>query len=123
MTEYKYQSPFKRVFIDEDGGQKIKKLQAEFDKFWKQINRVADKCPEKFHAMKAMQEACMWLTRATALQNQKTDGVKIDEVIIDDPLARIPIHQKTIGEALARYKEGDTIQIKNRPTIILKKKL
>lgn len=116
MSEYKYHSPFKRVCVDDNGGQKIKKLQLEFDRFWKQVNKVADKCPEKFHAMKAMQEACMWLTRATALQNQKV------EIIIDDPLAKIPVQQKTLSEALAKYKEGDTIQVKNRPTIILKKK-
>lgn len=122
MTEYKHHSPFNRVFVTEDGGQKIKKLQNEFDKFWKQVNRVADKCPEKFHAMKALQEACMWLTRATALQSQKVDGIECDKIIIDDPLARIPVHQKTIAETLSKYKEGDTIEIRNKPTIIFKKK-
>ena len=133
MSEYKYHSPFKRVFINDAGGQKIKTLQNDFDKFWKQVNRVADKCPEKFHAMKAMQEACMWLTRAAALQNQKIDGIQGGEVIIDDPLNKPSEHaldakpylqpyQKTLGETLAKYKEGDTIQIKNTPHIIFKKK-
>jgi hypothetical protein len=70
--------------------------------------------------MKAMQESCMWLTRATALQHeQEIGGIKGGEVVIDDAPKE---HQRTIGEALEKYQSGERIHIKNRPTIIIKKK-
>lgn len=75
----KYQSPFKRIAVTKEGGEKIQQLQNDFDHFWKKINRLADKSPEKFHAMKAMQEACQWLTRACALKyQQEMDGFPIN---------------------------------------------
>jgi hypothetical protein len=133
MIEHKYHSPFKRVCVNESGGEKIKKLQEDFDAFWRKVNRIADKCPEKFHAQKAMQEACMWLTRATALQHQRIER-PVGEVIIDDPLNTkysehaldaapyLRPHQEDIAKALEKYQSGDRIHIKNRPTIIIKKK-
>jgi hypothetical protein len=121
MTEHKYNSPFKRVSVTESGGVKIKKLQENFDKFWRQVNRVADKCPEKYHAIKAMQEACMWLTRATALQNQ-TEFAE-NKTPNDGLLAKdLKPEQQDLSKVLEKYQSGDRIHIKNRPTIIYKKK-
>ncbi len=129
MSEYKYRSPFKRLPVSEAGGNKIKKIQDEYDIFWKRINRIVDKSPEKSTALRKLQESCMWVTRAVALCN--INPMECGEIIIDDPLAKeIPVklepelfdHQKTISEALARYKEGDRIEIRNKPTIIFKKK-
>lgn len=116
MSEQKkYHSAFKRVCVTDDGGKKIKELQEEFDKFWRKMHKFADKSPEKFHAQKAMQEACMWLSRGCALKHER-----VPEIIIDDE----PKHeyQKTLAQTLERYQSGDRIQVKNRPTIILKKK-
>jgi hypothetical protein len=64
-----------------------------------------------------MQEACMWMTRAVALQNEK-----VPEIIIDDPLNKEQPYQKSLGEMLNKYNKGDRIEIKNRPNIIIKKK-
>lgn len=115
MSEQKvYHSPFKRISITVEGGKKIKELQEEFDKFWKKVNRVADKSPEKYHAMKAFQEACMWLTRGCALKNEQTA-----KPVIED---QVTAPQKTISEALEKYQSGERIEVKNRPTIIIKKK-
>ena len=114
MTERKpYQSPFLRVAVSKDGGEKIKHIQEEFDKFWSKINRVADKSPEKFHAMKAMQEASMWLTRACALSNQgqpTTNGWRTA------PPART--ESRVLKPAYAKEPERFT----NRPTIVVKRK-
>lgn len=113
MKEKKHHSPFTRVSVTKDGGEKIKQLQHEFDRFWKKVNKVSDKCPEKFHAMKAMQEACMWLSRACALQNENYD------VIIDDP-AKPTEKEKMIMLNVPGRREGKSFQ--NNPTIVVKRK-
>ncbi len=117
MNDKKFRSGFKRIPVNDVGGQKIKTLQEDFDRFWHKINRQADKSTEKYYALKAMQEACMWMSRAIAIQNEI-----VPKVIIDDPIMKEPLVQKSIAETLAKYKEGEQIRIKNSPHIILKKK-
>lgn len=122
MTDKKtYHSPFKRVFVTDEGGEKIKQLQEDFDKFWRKVHKLADKSPEKYHAQKAMQEACMWLSRACAIQNHRP------QVMIDNPLAKIPIDKVLTDQQLknrmigfANLKEGQVIR--NSPRIVVKKK-
>lgn len=118
--EKKFHSAFKRIRVSKDGGDKIKQLQDEFELFWKKVHKYGDKGHEKYYALKAIQECCMWLTRSCAVKYYEESP----KVIIDDPLNkehRKPYpHQQNIADTLARYKDGDVI--KNNPRIIVKKK-
>ena len=111
MINKPYFSPFKRVPVSPVGGDKIKKIQDEYDLFWKRLNRIVDKCPEKNTAMRKLQESCMWITRAVAITNV-------------NPMPEQHLVEETtdLAKALEKYQDGDQIPIKNSPTIIFKKK-
>lgn len=115
-----YHSPFKRICVTDEGGQRIKELQEEFDRFWRKVNKVADKSPEKYHAMKAFQEACMWLTRGCALKNERV--AKPSEHVLDAKAYLTGEPAQDLSKVLDKYQSGERIQVKNRPTIIIKKK-
>lgn len=109
-----FHSPFKRVCVTDDGGQKIKELQQEFDKFWRKIHRYADKSPEKYYAQKAMQEACMWLARGCALKNERVPKPVIDDPIkpkttdVKNPFGHA-LDVKSYFSKLPQMKPGETI--------------
>jgi hypothetical protein len=110
MSDKKFHSGFTRIPVNDDGGKAIKQLQEDFDKFWRKINRLSDKRTEKYYALKSMQEACMWMTRAVALQNEK-----VPEIIIDDPLNvastgfNNPLKVSDVFDKLPTMKPGETI--------------
>lgn len=64
-----YPPLFKRVAVDHgsDASSNIRKLQDEYESFWKKIQRMCPKNSERSLAMRKMQESCMWMTRAIAL--------------------------------------------------------
>lgn len=109
MSTKQYFSPFKRVPVTAQGGNKIKIIQDEYDIFWKKLNRIVEKSPEKLTAMRALQESCMWLTRAIAITN------------INPIEHSIAPKNDGLSEILEKYKEAEQIPIKNSPTIIFKK--
>lgn len=115
----KYHSPFKRIAVSKEGGETIQHIQNEFDAFWKKINKVADKCPEKFHAMKAMQESCQWLSRACALKyhSDNDESKPNQETRI---LNTKKPYQEDFQGAIDSYQEGKRIQ--NTPRVFVKRK-
>jgi hypothetical protein len=112
-TVKKYQSPFKRVATNKNGGETIKKIQLEFDQFWNRIHRSADRCPEKFHAIQSLQEACMWLCRATALNHPMGEETQLE-------LTREQRDDEIVKRALEKAQEERPAG--SQPTIIIKKK-
>lgn len=71
----KYPPLFKRVeFNSPTAGQDIAQVQAAFEDFWKSISPKCDRNSEKTQAMRKLQEACMWFTRAIALNAFKPES-------------------------------------------------
>jgi hypothetical protein len=117
-----YHSPFKRVYVTDDGGAKIKELQEEFDKFWRKVNRVADKSPEKYYAQKALQEACMWLSRGCAFKHAKPPEIIIDDELKENQKESFrPFKVSDVFGSLAGLKQGETIT-NNGVRIVVKPK-
>ena len=104
MTEQKkYHSPFMRIPVTKEGGEKIQEIQKEYDKFWRKMHRYADTSYEKFYAQKAMQESCQWLCRASAARYDATISEK-------------PSTIKTFSS-----KDNEPV-LDNKPQVIIKKK-
>ncbi len=75
----KFPPLFQRVWTDSDKeGAVIAEIQREFEKFWRSVQKKCPNNSEKTLAMRKMQEACMWLTRAVAIGGFKpTDDTVI----------------------------------------------
>lgn len=66
----KYPPIFKRIQVNPDvEGKAIRQMQEEFERFWPKVSRFCqERSSEKTMAMRKLQEGCMWLSRAIALQ-------------------------------------------------------
>jgi hypothetical protein len=80
----KYPPLFKRIHINpETEGKLIAEVQTEFEKFWRNIQRKAPHNSERTLALRKMQEACMWFTRAIAIggfhPDDQADSIRISK--------------------------------------------
>lgn len=123
----KYHSPFKRIPVSKEGGEKIQFLQNEFDIFWKRVNKVADKCPEKFHAMKAMQESCQWLSRACALKFEAEPKEPEQDKGMQILNTKKPYQEKLqeyvdSGMEVKQHQRREGKSFQNNPKVVFKRK-
>ena len=71
----KYPPLFQRIPVDQKSeGETIAQVQKEFELFWRSIQKKCPQNSEKTLAMRKMQEACMWFTRAIAINGFKPDS-------------------------------------------------
>ena len=68
-------SPFIRVKVTDEAAIEIRKMQEYFHSFWKKISKNYPRNTEEANcATRALQEACMYATRALAIEMQHPDN-------------------------------------------------
>lgn len=107
----KYPPLFKRIPIDATTtGQDIAKVQADFESFWSKLIKLCPPNSERTMAMRKLQEASYWFTRAIAVNGfdpkLPTDGVivvKVPEPNTSDlspskqqPATNVPVDMSTL---------------------------
>lgn len=111
-----YASGFKRIPVTQETGEKIKFIQAEFDKFWCNIHRIIDDGVEKRNAMQRMQESCMWATRAAAEGDAKPQAPMKRDISKNNAYAKPYIAKKVLYS-----KDDSTAKVATKITIKKKK--
>lgn len=100
-------SPFVRVQITPDGANAIHKIQDAYHKFWGGMLKLCPVgTPERQHALKAMQESCMWLTKCAAVSNQSADNIA--------PWIKAQQEQVQASPDLEVDKDGWTVPVKGK---------
>ena len=80
---------FKKIPVDPKTSDKIGQIQKDFETFWLPLNKSITPNAEKSLAMRKLQEACMWLTRAAAV-----DGINRTPQGLCTPSAKIDVTKK-----------------------------
>lgn len=100
---------FKRIYVDGKNpkGKNIYVAQNCYEKIWSQMNKLIPNSAEKMLAMRALQESCMWMSRAIALDAAESNP------------PREPVPAKDFNEASTETPESKPVA---QPTIKYKSK-
>jgi hypothetical protein len=105
----KHHSPFKRVKVTEEGGHIITDVQRKFHALWRDVTKHLEaNYPEKKHMTQAMQEACMWATRAIAIEYQTEDNFNKDFQRKPDAPAEARPEKEGVKVVIKRSKLAST---------------
>lgn len=66
VNKKKSYSHFKTLKLDVSGPMSINIVQANFDSFWRQINKIDAKPQAKIECLNKLREACFWMCRGVA---------------------------------------------------------